>query len=206
MLSNTQFSYSTLQRLRWFIHVAGIFAVAAFAYLGWQVQSSILAWHSQMENEIEQDRQLLGEMQKIEEQLTDAMRSRDRISASFRELRDRVPSRLVDSDILQSVEEIVAACECKLNDFRPIGSQVIETKEIKCTVRLFQLNMEGSYTGLFAFTRELNRFPFSLHVKRLHLIAPTDSNPRSRIDLEIGILCAPEWGESELVSAKRDSA
>ncbi len=206
MLSRTQFSYSALQRMRWCVHVAGVLAVVAIAYLGWQVQSSIVVRHARMEQEIEQDRQLLREMKNIETQLAEASQSRDQISASFRALRDRVPVRLVDSDILQSIEAVVSACGCKLNDFRPIGSQVIESKELKCKVRSFQLSMDGSYAGLFSFTQKLEDLPFLMQLKRLHLAAPTNNSDTSRIDLEIGILYAPEWGESELVSADRDKA
>lgn len=206
MLSKTQFSYLTLQRMRWCVHVIGVLAIASLTYIGWQVQASIQERHARMEQEIEQDRQLLREMKKIEEQLAEALQSRDQISASFRALRDRVPIRLVDSEILKSVEEIVAGCGCKLNDFRPIGSQMIESKELKCRVRSFQLSMDGSYAGLFSLARELDDFPFLIQLKRLHFSAPSNNDGSSRIDLEIGILYAPEWRQSELVSTERDSA
>lgn len=206
MSSKIQFSSISLQRLRWCVHVVGVLAIAGLAYIGWQLQASIQVRHARMEQEIEQDRQLLREMKKIEEQLAEALQSRDQISASFRALRDRVPVRLVDSEILQAIEGIVSECDCKLNDFRPIGSQVIESKELKCKVRSFQLSMDGSYAGLFSFTRELDGFPFLLQMKRLHFTAPTNNHGTSRIELEIGILYAPEWGQSELVSAERDSA
>lgn len=206
MLNKIQFSHSTLQRIRACVHVAGVLAIVASSFLGWQIQSSIVVRHARMEEEIEQDRQLLREMKNIEKQLAEASQSRDQLSASFRALRVRVPVRLVDSDILQSIVEVVTACGCKLNDFRPIGSQVIESKELKCKVRSFQLSLDGSYAGLFSFTQKLEGLPFLLQLKRLHLAAPTNNSETSRIDVEIGILYAPEWGESELLSADLDKA
>lgn len=170
-------------------------------YAGWQLQSSIQDWHGNLERAFKQDAQLLQDETQIESQLSDAIRRRDTESASFRALRDRVPARLVDSDILRELEKVVSACDCTLNDFRPISSQIIDTKDLKCRVRSFHLSMQGSYPGLFAFARALDDLPFLVQLKRLHLAAPSENRPISVIELEIGILYEPEWGTSELVSA-----
>jgi Tfp pilus assembly protein PilO len=203
MLSKWQLSYPTLLRLRWGAHVVGILAMLALGYVGWQFRVSIQAWRTEMEEEIAQDQQILSEAMRIEEQLAEAIRNRESTSVSFRALRERVPTRLVDSDILQELERIVTACDCKLNDFRPVGSQLINTSELKCQIRSFQLSMEGSYTGLFAFAQQLDEFPFLLQLRKVHWVAPTASQSTSRFELEIGILYEPQWGESKLVSADR---
>jgi Tfp pilus assembly protein PilO len=203
MLSKWQLSYPLLRRLRWLVHVSGLLVLIALGYAGWRFHTSIQAWRVEMEQDIEQDQQTLLQATKIEEQLAEAMQSREVTSASFRALRDRVPSRLIDSDILKELERILTACNCKLLDFRPVGSQVINTTELKCQVRSFQLSMEGSYTGLFAFARQLDEFPFLIQLRKVHWVAPTESNSSSRIELEVGILFEPQWGESALVSVDR---
>lgn len=203
MLSDWKLSYPILQRLRWTIHIAGVVILTSVGYVGWHLRCSIQEWHARMEQEIEQDTELLENTAKIQEQLDDALSNRDSASASFRALRERVPIRLVDSEILSELEKVVAACDCKLNDFRPISNQVIETKELKCKVRSFHLSMNGSYKGLFAFARDLDQLPFLVQLKRLQLLAPSDNKPSCFIELELGILYSPEWGDSELVYVDR---
>jgi hypothetical protein len=203
MLNNWKLSHPVLERLRWIVHIVGLLMMGTLGYLGWHVRESILTWHSRMEYEVQQDTELIENTARIESQLEEAMQSRDRISASFRRLRDRVPVRLVDSDILRELEKVVAECHCKLNDFRPMGNQAVDTKDLKCKVRSFQLSLNASYAGLFAFARSLEDFPFLVYLKKLRLITPTASKKGCTIDLELGILYAPEWRESELVSADR---
>jgi hypothetical protein len=203
MLNNWKLSHPVLERLRWVVHIVGVLMMATLGVLGWQVRDSILSWHSRMEYEVQQDSELLENTARIESELEEAMQNRDQISVSFRRLRDRVPVRLVDSDILRELETVVAACHCKLNDFRPMGNQAIDTKNLKCKVRSFQLSLNASYAGLFAFARSLEDFPFLVYLKKLRLITPTANKKGCTIDLELGILFAPEWSESELVSADR---
>jgi hypothetical protein len=202
MLSKRQLSYPLLLRLRWLVHVSGLLVMVALGYAAWRFHTSIQAWRVEMEQNIEQDQQILLHATKIEEQLAEAIQQREISSASFRDLRDRVPSRLIDSDILKELERFVTACDCKLLDFRPVGSQIINSSELKCQVRSFQLSMEGSYTGLFAFARQLDDFPFLIQLRKLHWVAPTATDSSSRIELEVGILFEPQWGESVLVSVR----
>ncbi len=203
MLNRMRFSSPTLQRLSYSLHFAGLAALIGFGFLGWKIQASIQDWRLAMEQDIERDRQLISDMERIESQFDQAITMRDDVSATFRALRERVPRRLIDSDILRELEKMVTACDCKLNDFRPIGSQNVDTKELKCKVRSFQLSMNGSYAGLFELAQELETFPFLLQIKKLHLSAPADGHSDSRIEMEIGILYEPEWGESELITADR---
>lgn len=203
MLSNRQLSYPVLKQLRLAVHVVGILALVGTTWVAWGIRNSIQSWQSSIEEQVFVDVQLLRETAKIESQLEEALETRDRVSASFRGLRDRVPARLIDSDILKQIDKIVSACDCKLNDLRPIGNQRVETKELKCKVRSFQLSMSGTYVGLFAFARALDDFPFLLQLKKLHLAAPQESESRCRIELEIGVLYSPEWAESELVTSDR---
>jgi hypothetical protein len=203
MLNNWKLSHPVLERLRWVVHIVGVLMMGTLGVLGWQVRDSILSWHSGMEYEVQQDRELLENTARIESELEEAMQNRDQISVAFRRLRDRVPARLVDSDILRELETVVAACHCKLNDFRPMGNQAIDTKDLKCKVRSFQLSLNASYAGLFAFARSLEDFPFLVYLKKLRLITPTANKKGCTIDLELGILYAPEWNESELVSTNR---
>ncbi|MFN9853009.1 MAG: hypothetical protein ACK57P_14435 [Planctomycetota bacterium] len=203
MLNKWKLSHPVLERLRWIVHIVGVLMMGTLGYLGWHVRESIQSWHSRMEYEVQQDSELLENTARIESQLDEAMQDRDQISASFRRLRDRVPVRLVDSDILGELEKVVAVSHCKLNDFRPMGNQTIDTKDLKCKVRSFQLSLNASYAGLFAFARSLEDFPFLVYLKKLRLITPTANKKGCTIDLELGILFAPEWSESELVSVAR---
>ena len=203
MLSNMRLSCSTLERFRWSVHFAGILIILGSLLGGWKIQSLLQNWYSGMEEEIQAHTQSLSDVAKIDLQLQESLRSRDTVASSFRSLRDRVPDRLIDSDILCELEKVIDACGCKLNDFRPAGNEVINTPDLKCKVRSFQLSMNGAYAGLFAFASELDRFPFLLEVKKLHVLAPADNKHDSRIELEIGIVYAPEWVESGVGTADR---
>jgi len=203
MLSNMRLSCTTLKRFRWSVHLAGILIIVGSLLGGWKSQSLLQSWYSGMEEEIQAHTQSLSEVDKIDSQLQESMRSRDMVASSFRSLRDRVPDRLIDSDVLGELEKVIDACGCKLNDFRPAGNEVVNTPDLKCRVRSFQLSMNGTYAGLFAFSSELDTFPFLLEVKKLHVLAPADSKPDSRIELEIGILYAPEWADGGVGTADR---
>lgn len=196
MLSNTRLSCATLKKLRWSVHLAGTLIMVGAILSGWKIQALMQNWYSSVEEEIQGHAQALRDNDKIESQLQESLRSRDSVATVFRSLRDRVPARLVDSDILGELEKVVEACDCKLNDFRPAGNEVINTPDLKCKVRSFQLSMNGTYADLFKFATELDTFPFLLEVKKLHVLAPSDGKRDSRIELEIGILYAPEWAES----------
>lgn len=203
MLNNSRLSCSTLEKLRWTVHVAGFFVLIGALLASWKTHSMLQFWYSSVEHEIQAHTQALRDVDKIESQLQDSLRSRDIVAASFRALRDRVPARLIDSDILRELEKVINACDCKLNDFRPGGNEVISTTDLKCKVRSFQLNMNGTYSGLFALVSELDTLPFLLEIKKLHVLAPTDGKRDSRIEMEIGILYSPEWAESGVGTADR---
>jgi len=196
MLSDTRLSCSTLKKLRWSVHLCGTLLMVGSMLAGWKIQALMQDWYSSVEAEIQGNAQALRDGDKIESQLQETMRSRDAVASSFRSLRDRVPVRLIDSDILGEMEKVIEACDCKLNDFRPAGNEVINTPDLKCKVRSFQLSMNGTYASLFEFVSELDAFPFLLEVKKLHVSAPSEGKRDSRIELEIGILYSPEWAES----------
>ena len=203
MRNRWQLSYSVLVRLRWLVHAAGFLGILTLGYASWQVSSSIQEWRTQIEEQIARDQQTLREAKKIEQQLAEAMMHSENTSASFRSLRSRVPNRLIDSDIVRELSKVIAACDCKLNDFHPVGRQVINTSELKCQVRSFQLSMEGSYAGLFAFARQFDDLPFLMQLRKLHWFAPIATQSNMRIELEIGILYEPQWGESTLLATDR---
>ena len=196
MLSSNRLSCSTLKKLRWSVHLAGSLIMVGTMLAGWKTQSLVQDWYSSVEEEIQGHAKALRDVDKIDTQLRESLRSRDTVASSFRSMRDRVPVRLIDSDILGELEKVVDACNCKLNDFRPAGNEVINTPDLKCKVRSFQLSMNGTYASLFEFASKLDAFPFLLEVKKLHVLAPSDGKRDSRIELEIGILYSPEWAES----------
>ncbi|MFN7626000.1 MAG: hypothetical protein ACK5PZ_04145 [Pirellula sp.] len=196
MQSNTRFSCSTLKKLRWSVHVAGTLIMVGAVLAAWKSHSLTKDWYTSIEEEIQGHAQALRDVDKIESQLQESLQSRDHVATSFRSMRDRVPVRLIDSDILGQLEKVVEACNCTLNDFRPAGNEMINTPDLKCKVRSFQLSMNGTYASLFELVSELEALPFLLEVTKLHVLAPSDGKRDSRIELEIGILYSPEWGES----------
>lgn len=127
------------------------------------------------------------------EAVTQAQEQRERLEKEYRSMLERIPAKIVDSDILSSVRGMAISSHCSLLDFRPIATQ--NHKEFQ--TRSFDLHLEGRFQSLFRFFESMQRVPYNYQVTRFKVSESSNPSGICRFDLEMKIIFDHIWAKSE---------
>lgn len=106
------------------------------------------------------------------------------LEKEYTDLRERIPKKIVDSDVLASIRNTALSSKCSLHDFRP--TQTVEHKEFK--TRSFELHMEGSFSSLFQFFESMNDIPYAYHVGRFKIKESANPGGTCQAEMELSIV------------------
>lgn len=157
--------------------VAGISFGLAIRYSLAQDVDRLMADTAECESLSEQEKEL------TEAVALTAKRS-ESLEKEYANLLERIPKKMVDSDVLASIRNTALNSKCSLNDFRP--TQTVEHKEFK--TRSFELHIEGSFSSLFQCFESMRDIPFAYHLSRFNIKEPTKPGGACHANMELNIV------------------
>ena len=115
------------------------------------------------------------------------------LQSEYRLSLERIPSKIVDSELLSSVRGLAQATRCTLLNFRPSETHV----QPEFHTRSFELQLEGKFKDLYAFFDSLDRVPYVYHVRRFKISEPSGPGGACKIDLELKVVFNHVWSKGE---------
>lgn len=125
--------------------------------------------------------------------LDQAQKHHAKLEQEFDSLVNRIPKKVVDSEVLSTVRGIAQATNCNILDFRPTSTQ----KQKDFQTRAFELHLEGGFNGLFEFFESLQRAPFVCQIGRFKIMEPTPPDGACRFDLELKVVFDHVWAKQD---------
>ena len=117
----------------------------------------------------------------------------DELEEDYRELISKIPTRVIDSDVLSSIRGIAQSTQCSLIDFRPGSTQ----KNLDYQMRSFELHLEGRFKELFRFFESLPQISFAYQIGRYKIVESVNAGGPCRLDLELQVVFDHAWGRGE---------
>lgn len=117
----------------------------------------------------------------------------EQLEKEYRSILDRIPSKIVDSEILSSVRGLALSSHCNLLDFRPAANQ----RHKEFLTRSFELHLEGGFKSLFQFFDALQSVPYIYQVARFKVSESSNPNGLCRFELELKVVFDHIWAQSE---------
>ncbi len=127
------------------------------------------------------------------EAFAQAQEQHELLEDEYRSMLERIPAKIVDSEILSSVRGKAIASHCTLIDFRPISTQ--NHKEFQ--TRSFDLHLEGRFKSLFQFFESMPRVPYNYQVTRFKVSESSNPSGNCRFDLEMKVVFDHIWAKTE---------
>jgi Tfp pilus assembly protein PilO len=157
------------------------------------LQSRIGLSVEDMETNGQECRELCQSETDLRSALDQSLKKHAGLTQEFASIVNRIPKKIVDSEVLSTVRSIAQATGCNIIDFRPTSTQ----RQKDFQTRAFELHLEGGFNSLFEFFESLQRAPFVCQIGRFKIMEPTIPGGACRFDLELKVVFDHVWAKQE---------
>ena len=190
---NSTWTKNPLLRNERLLH-AGMAILMAVGFAGcFVVHGSIARYVVGIASDYDECTSLCNSQQDFTDALAQTQKRQERLEKEYRSILERIPAKIVDSEILSSVRGLAQSSNCNLLDFRPVAIQ--SHKEF--LTRSFELHLEGGFKSLFQFFDALQRVPYIYQVARFKVSESSIPNGLCRFELELKVVFDHIWAKSE---------
>ena len=146
-----------------------------------------------IESNIEESSSLCEQEHELTAAIEQGQKRQEELELNYQTLLDRIPKKIVDSEVLASVRGMALNTRCSMTDFRPTATQ--PQKEFQ--TRSFVVHLEGQFSSLFHFFESLHRLPYVYQVGRLRIQEPSVSGGACRCEMELRVVFDHVWVASK---------
>jgi len=157
------------------------------------VHGSIAQYVEGIASDFDECTSLCNSQHEFTDAVAQAEKRQERLEKEYRSILERIPAKIVDSEILSSVRSLALSSHCNLLDFRPVATQ--SHKEF--LTRSFELHLEGGFRSLFQFFDALQRVPNIYQVARFKISESSNPDGLCRFELELKVVFDHIWAQSE---------
>ncbi len=157
------------------------------------VHCAVAQYVDRIASDTEECADLLNSEHEFTEAVIQAQQRQELLEKEYRSLLDRIPAKIVDSEVLSSVRRMAITARCNLLDFRPTATQ--NQKEFQ--TRSFDLRLEGQFKSLFQFFETLRGVPYVYQVSRFKVSESSNPGGLCRLELELKVVFDHIWAQPE---------
>lgn len=192
-MNNGSYYTSALRRKERLLHggMAALLVICAFS--GIVLQNKLQRFVADIDEERKHFTELCDSETEVRVAVDHLKQQNDVMEEDYRELISKIPTRVVDSDVLSSIRGIAQSTQCSLIDFRPGSTQ----KNVDYQTRSFELHLEGRFKELFCFFESLPQVSFAHQIGRYKIIESASAVGPCRLDLELKVVFDHVWGRGE---------
>jgi Tfp pilus assembly protein PilO len=190
-MSKPSSSRKLMSRTELYLHAAMTIVLVIGVTFGFAVRTTIGNDLERIQSDIQECGNLLEKERELAVAVAQVAKRKEMLEIEYLDLLQRVPKKIVDSEVLTSLREKGLETKCNFHDFRP--TTTVDHKNFKS--RSFELHLEGRFSSLFQFFESMNQIPYAYHVVRFKIKEPTFSNDLCQAELEIRILFDYQLGQ-----------
>ena len=183
-MNNTPGSKQLMSRTELYLHASMSIVLVIGITFGFAVRTTIGNDLERIQSDIQECGKLLENEKELVDTVDQIAKRKETLELEYSDLLNRIPKKIVDSEVLSALREIGLDSKCNFHDFRP--SQTIDHKGFKS--RSFELHLEGLFSNLFQFFESMNQIPYTYQVVRFKIKEPTSANDLCQAELEMRIL------------------
>lgn len=142
-----------------------------------------------IESNIEESTSLCSQEHELIAVIEQGRKRNEQLELKYQAMLDRIPKKIVDSEVLASVRGMALAAHCNMTDFRPTATQ--PQKEFQ--TRSFAIHLEGQFNNVFQFFESLHQLPYVYQVGRLRIQEPSVPGGACRCELEMRVVFDHIW-------------
>ena len=142
-----------------------------------------------IESNIEECSSLFSQEHELITKIEQGQKRHEELELNYQALLDRIPKKIVDSEVLASIRAMALTTRCNMTDFRPTATQ--PQKEFQ--TRSFAIHLEGQFNCLFQFFESLHQLPYVYQVGRLRVQEPSVPGGACRCELELRVVFDHVW-------------
>ena len=156
---------------------------------GSALRNAIAQTVEHLESNIAESTSLCVQEQELVEAIEQGQKRQGELERKYQAMLDRIPKKIVDSEVLASVRGTALSSNCNMTDFRPTATQ--PQKEFQ--TRSFAIHLEGQFSRLFQFFESLHQLPYVYQVGRLRIQEPSVPGGACRCELELRVVFDHVW-------------
>lgn len=169
---------------------AGMLVLMVICVAGGSVlRNAIAQTVEHIESNIEESTSLWAHEHELISAIEQGQKRHEELELNYQALLDRIPKKIVDSEVLASVRGMALTTRCNMTDFRPTATQ--PQKEFQ--TRSFAIHLEGQFNCLFQFFESLHQLPYVYQVGRLRVQEPNVPGGACRCELELRVVFDYVW-------------
>jgi hypothetical protein len=135
---------------------------------------------------------LLDSEGEIKEAFSLATEVHRQLCDEYRSILDRIPNKVVDSEVMSLIRGVALSSNCSLVNFRPTATQKLADFQ----TRSFDLHLEGQFTHLFLFFEKLLSSQLVYQISRFKILESSVPGGSCRIDIELKIVFDHVWAKT----------
>ena len=171
------------------LHAGMVFLLVIGVVGGSVLRSAIARTVEHIESNIEESTTLCAQEHELITAIERGQKRQEELEIKYQAILDRIPKKIVDSEVLASVRGMALTTHCNLTDFRPTATQ--PQKEFQ--TRSFAIHLEGQFNCLFQFFESLHQLPYVYQVGRLRVQEPSLPGGACRCELELRVVFDHVW-------------
>jgi Tfp pilus assembly protein PilO len=173
-----------MSRTELYLHACMMIVLVIGITFGFAARTTIGNDLERIQSGIQECGSLLEKERELEEAVEQVVKRKEMLELEYSDLLQRIPKKIVDSEVLSCLRAKGLETKCNFHDFRP--TLTVDHKNFKS--RSFELHFEGRFANLFQFFESINQIPYAYHVVRFKIKEPTLANGLCQAELEIRIL------------------
>ena len=188
-MNNNLWTRNPIMRCEQLLH-AGMVVLTVIGVAGGSVlRNTIAQTVEQIESNIEESTSLCAREQELITAIEQGHKRSEKLELTYQAMLDRIPKKIVDSEVLASVRGMALTSHCNMTDFRPTATQ--PQKEFQ--TRSFAIQLEGQFNRLYQFFESLHQLPYVYQVGRLRIQEPSVPGGACRCELELRVVFDHVW-------------
>ena len=156
---------------------------------GSALRNAIARTVEHIESNIEESTTLCAQEHELITAIEQGQKRQEQLELNYQAMLDRIPKKIVDSEVLASVRGTALSSNCNMTDFRPTATQ--PQKEFQ--TRSFAIHLEGQFNSVFQFFESLHQLPYVYQVGRLRIQEPSAPGGACRCELELRVVFDHVW-------------
>ena len=169
---------------------AGMVVLMVICVAGVSVMRNAIAQTvEQIVSNIEESTSLCAQVHELTAAIEQGQKRQEELELKYQAMLDRIPKKIVDSEVLASIRVMAQSTRCNMTDFRPTATQ--PQKEFQ--TRSFVIHLEGQFNCLFQFFESLHQLPYVYQIGRLRVQEPSVPGGACRCEVEMRVVFDHVW-------------